>query len=111
MRACDSEFVSVHITVLDAALAERLARRLVEERCAACVNIVSGVRSVYRWQGGVEQGDELLLIAKTRAERLSEVERVVLDEHSDEVPCLVALPLVAGHDAYLDWVTAQLRRD
>lgn len=94
-------------TTPDRDVAERLARALVDARAAACVNVVPGLRSFYRWQGEVEVGDELQLLIKTRAGRLDEVERIVRALHPYSVPELVALPIVAGADDYLAWIHEQ----
>lgn len=102
------DLVSVHVTVPDPELAEQLARALVERRLAACVNVLPGVRSVYRWNGAVEQGDELLLLIKTERARLPELEAEVLARHSDEVPCLLVQSVEAGHAPYVAWLHEQV---
>jgi len=84
--------------------AERIATALVERRLAACVNVVPGVTSVYRWKGDVQRDAELLLVIKTRADRLEELRKVLLSLHPYEVPELVALPIEGGHAAYLEWL-------
>lgn len=89
--------------------AERIAGALVERGLAACVNIVPGVTSVYRWQGRVERDQEHLLVMKTSAARFEELKRHLLELHPYEVPELVAWPLGAGHRAYLDWLDESLR--
>jgi periplasmic divalent cation tolerance protein len=84
--------------------AARIARALVGERLAACVNVVPGVHSVYRWKGEVEETTEWLLLIKSRRplfERLAEALRQV---HSYDVPEIVALPIVAGSESYLEWL-------
>lgn len=97
-----------YCTCPDAASAQALARALVDERLAACVNRVPGVRSTYRWQGEViDDGEELLLI-KTTAERLPALKARLPQLHPYEVPELVAVPVADGHDTYLDWVRAQI---
>ena len=93
----------VLVTAPDDAAAQ-LSRRLVEERLVACVNIVPGVRSVYRWQGAVEEGSEVLLIMKTRADRCDELAVRVADLHPYDVPEVLSLPVLGGGEAYLDWV-------
>ena len=91
-------------TVGTAEDAERIARALVERRLAACVNVVAGVVSFYRWKGAVEKEEERLLVIKTRAERLEALREALVELHPYEVPELVALPVEAGHAPYLAWL-------
>ena len=97
----------VLMTAPDAACAERLARALVEERLAACVNVVPGVRSFYRWQGAVEDAAELLLVAKTRADRAEALAARVKELHPYGLPEVLTLPAAGGSAAYLDWVRTE----
>jgi periplasmic divalent cation tolerance protein len=89
--------------------AERLARALVDGRLAACVNVVPGVRSFYRWKGKIDCSEEFLLVVKTSRDLFpalcAEIERL----HPYEVPELLALPVVAGAENYLSWFQANLR--
>lgn len=87
-----------------AGAAEALAAGLVEARVAACVNVLPGVRSVYRWQGQVERADETLLIAKTAASRYAALEAEVRRLHPYELPEIVAVNVSGGLPAYLRWV-------
>ena len=91
----------------DAASAEAIARALVAERLAACVNQVPGLRSTYRWQGQLEQASEVLLLIKTTSDRLDAMTARLRDLHPYELPELIAVEVRAGLPAYLDWVTAQ----
>ncbi len=84
--------------------AVKLARTLVEERVVACVNIVPGVRSFYRWKGAIEDEQELVLLMKTRREAFERVKAAISEHHPYEVPELIALPIEAGSEAYLGWV-------
>ncbi len=95
----------------DEASAARIAQALVEERLAACVTRFSGARSVYRWQGAIEQADEVQLLIKTAQSHYAALERRVLALHPYDVPEVLVLPVVAGHGAYLDWMDAQLGQD
>jgi periplasmic divalent cation tolerance protein len=81
-----------------------LARVLVEERLAACVNLVREVRSIYRWQGKIEDDRETLLLVKTRKTILSRLERRVRELHSYDVPEIMALSFESGAKPYLDWL-------
>lgn len=84
--------------------ARSIARRLVDERLAACVNIVGPIRSVYRWRDAVEDEAEFLLLIKTRSSLLRRVEQRVIELHSYEVPELLALAPSRGSAAYLGWL-------
>jgi periplasmic divalent cation tolerance protein len=91
----------------DRATADRIARTLVDERLAACVNVVPGVASTYRWQGIVEQADEVLLIVKTVRARLTALGDRLVALHPYELPELVAVEIVGGLPGYLDWLVEQ----
>lgn len=84
--------------------AAKIARSLVEERIAACVNIVGPVRSLYRWRGAIEDEKEYLLIIKSRAQLFPKLERRVKELHSYEVPEVVALAMSRVSKPYLDWL-------
>jgi len=94
----------VLVTAPDAETGARIARALVEERLVACVNLLPGVRSVYRWEGRVEDEGEVLLVLKTASARLDAVAARVKDLHPYELPEVVALPVVGGSRGYLQWV-------
>lgn len=88
----------------------RIARRVVTERLAACVNLMlSPIESHYTWKGKVEKAREYLLVMKTAASRLAELEKEVKRLHSYDVPEFIALTIEEGSRAYLDWVAASLR--
>jgi periplasmic divalent cation tolerance protein len=99
----------VYCTCPDAATGQRIADALVGERLAACVNLLPGVTSVYRWQGQVEQASEILLLIKTTADRFEALSARVLELHPYELPEVIAVEVRAGLPAYLDWVAAQTR--
>jgi periplasmic divalent cation tolerance protein len=95
----------VLVTCANPIQAKLIARSVVEKRLAACVNILrSPIESHYRWKGEVEKARELLLLIKTTARKLGGLEREVKRLHSYEVPEFIALPIVAGSKAYLDWL-------
>jgi periplasmic divalent cation tolerance protein len=81
-----------------------IGRRLVEEHLAACVNVLPGARSVYVWEGGVQEASEALLMIKTRRDRYPALAKRIQELHSYAVPEIVALPIDSGASAYLDWV-------
>src|SRR5690349_14011402 len=91
--ACDSE-----------EQARQIASHLVEQRLAACVNIVAGARSIYRWKGKIEDASEWLLIIKSRRDLMDRLRAAVGTIHSYEVPELLALPVVDGSEGYLAWL-------
>lgn len=95
------------VTARDADEAARLARVLVDERLAACVNIVPGVRSLYRWQGRVEDAPEVLLLVKSVRPRLEAIVARVRALHSYSVPEVIAMPITGGSEAYLAWLAAE----
>ena len=90
--------------------AERIARSLVETGLAACVNLVPGVVSFYRWKGKLERDQEVLLVIKTTGERFADLKAALLAQHPYELPELVALPIAAGHEPYLEWLSASVKR-
>jgi periplasmic divalent cation tolerance protein len=97
----------VYVTAPSPEEAARIGRAVVEERLAACANVLDGMHSIYRWRGRLEEAKEVVLILKTRAERLPELTARVKALHSYEVPCVVALPIAGGNAAYLDWISAE----
>lgn len=96
-------------TAPDLAVAERLARGLVEARLVACVNLVPGVTSIYRWKDAVHADAEVLLVAKTVAENVPAIEAFLAREHPYECPESVALEVVSVGGAYLAWLQANTR--
>lgn len=99
-----SKQVVVLITTGSKEEAERIANALVAEMMAACVNVIPGVTSVYRWEGEVQRAQEWLLVAKSRIEVLNDVIRRVKALHSYDLPEIIALPLAGGSDSYLRWI-------
>ena len=106
MRAEDARVVLV--TTPDVDTARRIARALVEERHAACGNVVPGLTSIYRWQGTVQEDAEALLVLKTCADRLSGLAMRVTELHPYDVPEVLALSIDHGNQPYLDWLGACL---
>ncbi len=106
MTAPRVAFVVVLVTAGSADEAQRIARALVTERLAGCVNVVGPVRSIYRWQDAVEEAEEHLLIVKARAEELGALETRIRALHSYDVPEMLALPVTAGSEDYLAWLAS-----
>jgi uncharacterized protein involved in tolerance to divalent cations len=94
----------VFVSCEDRAQAEKIAGALVEEKLAACVNVLPGVRSCYVWEGKVTWAEELLLVIKTARGRYEDLEKRVMALHSYEVPEVIGLPIEAGAEKYLRWV-------
>jgi periplasmic divalent cation tolerance protein len=84
--------------------AHKIARLLVKEKKAACVNILPGVESLFRWKGRIDSARECLLLVKTRAALLPEIIRLVKGIHSYELPEIIALPITGGSEDYLRWL-------
>lgn len=101
----------VYVTCPDPAIGEKIAGELVRERLAACVNVVPGLRSVYRWRGEIETDDEVLLLIKTAASRFEALCERVRELHPDTVPEIVATPVVQGLNDYLQWVRDETRAE
>ena len=93
----------------DRASAERLAELLLEQRLAACVNILAPCRSVYRWKGAVQHDEEHPMLIKTSAERYGALEQALREGHPYELPEIIAVPIEQGLPAYLDWVAAETK--
>ncbi len=91
----------------DRATAEKLAEALIDGGLAACVNILSPCRSVYRWQGEVQHDEEFPLLIKTTRERYAALEQAIRAGHPYELPEIIAVPVERGLPAYLDWVAAE----
>ncbi len=104
MSAEDPAVRVVLITAPDVETAYRLARTLVAERLAACVNVVPAIRSFYRWEGSVKDEPESLLVVKTRADRGAALAARVAELHPYDLPEVLELPATGGSAAYLRWV-------
>ena len=104
MGTMDSSPIVVLCTVPDQPAAERVGRGLVEAKLAACVNVIPGLRSFYRWEGEVQDDAELLLVIKTVRGRYAEVEAFVTEAHPYDVPELIQLDVGGGSKGYLEWL-------
>lgn len=108
-RPQDGRALVVLVTAPTVARAVRIARALVEERLAACGNVVPGLRSLFRWEGKVQDQAEALLLLKTTRRRFRALRARVLALHPYQVPEILALPVEAGNAAYLDWIASSVR--
>jgi periplasmic divalent cation tolerance protein len=101
-----SRFVVVLTTAASEEVAARLADALVSRRLAACVNVVPGIVSTYRWEGKVATDPERLLLIKTTTARLGQVETLIGELHDYDLPEVIVLPVLGGSEAYLGWIEA-----
>ncbi|MEX2642082.1 MAG: divalent-cation tolerance protein CutA [Acetobacterales bacterium] len=99
----------VYITAASREEAHMLAKILVEERLAACANVLGDIRSFFRWEGEARDDGEVSLIAKTRTAVLERLTARVVEMHSYDCPCVVALPIVGGHAPFLSWIEDETR--
>jgi periplasmic divalent cation tolerance protein len=103
-RASETDEVVVFITAPTDEEAALIAKSVVESKLAACVNIIRSIRSIYSWQGKVEDDNEVLMIVKTRQELFESLSARVKELHSYDVPEVIALPIVKGSEDYLTWL-------
>ena len=97
----------IYMTASDLDEARRIARALVDERLAACVNILGPMESIYRWQGRVEEAGEVAMIAKTAETNVHALTKRVAELHSYACPCIVALPIEHGYAPFLEWIVGE----
>jgi len=102
-----TEYITVLITAPNEEEAAKISRTIVEESLAACVSIIRSVRSIYRWQGRVEDESEVLMIAKTKRALFDRLKGRIKELHSYEVPEIIGLPVIEGSKQYLDWLSQE----
>jgi periplasmic divalent cation tolerance protein len=98
----------VYMTAGSLAEARTIGRELVESGLAACVNILPGMQSIYRWEGKIEEATEVVMIAKTTAPRVPALTAKVKSLHSYDCPCVVSLKVEEGYQPFLDWIAANV---
>lgn len=98
----------VFCTCENQAEARRIARILVDERLAACANIIASVQSIYRWEGAVSEAEEAQILLKTTTDRYPALEKRIAELHSYDTPEIIATPIAAGSDRYLSWLREQV---
>ena len=108
MSESESPVMTVLMTTPDTETAERIGGTVVEERLAACANVVAGVTSIFRWKGRVERESEVLVILKTTADEVDLLRERIVELHPYDVPEVIALSVSTGHAPYLDWVRAEV---
>ena len=109
MKASQAGFRLVLVTCPDAKTARRLAQAALRARLIACANLVPGIESLYRWQGKIEKGREVLMLIKTTAARLASLERLILEKHPYDTPEFLVLPINRGTQKYLTWLSECVR--
>ena len=97
-------YIVVFVTAKDAKQAQKIAAGLIRGRLAACVNVVKDIKSIFWWEGSVDQSDEALLIIKSRKTLLKKIIRKVKELHSYQLPEIIALPIIDGSKDYLKWI-------
>ena len=97
----------VFTTLPSADKAAELAKALVEERLAACANLLPAIRSIYRWQGKLQDENEVLVLLKTRQQQFERLKERIVELHPYDVPEIIAIPVEQGHKAYLDWIAGE----
>jgi periplasmic divalent cation tolerance protein len=103
------DYVIVLVTTADKQEAERIIRRLLDEKLIACANIISPVSSHFHWSGRIEKADECLVLMKSREDLFEELAETVKSLHSYEVPEILALPIINGSKTYIDWLESCLQ--
>jgi periplasmic divalent cation tolerance protein len=109
MTDAETNVRAVLTTAPNAEVGGLIARALVEERFAACVNVIPGVRSIYRWEGEVQDDPEVVLIIKTRADRCEALAARIKDLHPYDLPEVLVLPAVGGSAPYLAWIETETK--
>ncbi len=102
-----SEHTLILSTIDSREAAEKIAHHVVEERLAACVNIISDITSVYKWKGALERTTEILMVIKTTRERLPRLIERIKELHTYELPEVIALPIQDGYPPYLEWIVSE----
>jgi len=103
-----TDFAVVLVTASGLEESNKIASIILDKRMAACVNIVPKISSLFWWRGKIDAADEVLLIIKTRASRVKDIIDAVKSIHSYSVPEIIALPIMAGHSDYLDWIAGEV---
>jgi periplasmic divalent cation tolerance protein len=99
-----TDYIVVFVTCASEKEGEKIAQALVQEKLAACVNIVPGLKSVFRWKGKISTEEEVLLMIKTKDVLFEKLKKRVMELHSYEVPEIIALGILTGYEKYLDWL-------
>ena len=100
-----NQHIMLLCTCPDRETAASLAHKILQDSLAACINILPGIESVYRWQGKVEQDTEVLMLIKSLSRAADELERIITQNHPYELPEIITVPIDAGSNDYLQWIT------
>lgn len=109
--AAENEFIAVYVTAPTADDGKAIASKLINEKLAACVNMIPGIQSMYWWEGKVETDSEVLLMIKSRAQLFDALSKVVVDTHPYDVPEVIAVPITNGNKGYLDWLASSTEKE
>jgi len=109
-NAMSTDYLLIYSTCPDLSTAERIAQQLVEAELAACVSIIPGLTSIYKWQGAIEQNQEVLLMIKSRGSHYAALELSLRQHHPHELPEIIAVPIERGLPPYLNWIDESLNR-
>ena len=101
--------IVIFITSANKKEAAKIAQALIKNKLAACVNIAGNLQSIFRWEGKIDQAKEILLVVKSKKEKLNKIIKLVKSLHSYETPEIIALPIVGGFKPYLNWINESLR--
>lgn len=102
--------ILVYMTAKDPGEARKIGEVLVRTKLAACINILESMHSLFQWQKDVQSEQETVLLAKTRLDLLEDLTAKVLEIHSYDCPCVIALPIIGGHQAFLDWIGSETKQ-
>lgn len=103
------KYIVILTTASNKIEALKISNALIKKRLCACVNIINGLDSIYRWKGKVERSKENLLIIKTTKGMFEKVEKEIVKNHSYDTPEIIAVPVVIGNKRYLEWIDAEIR--
>jgi periplasmic divalent cation tolerance protein len=100
----NTTFCIIYCTASSEGEGEQISAALVEKKLVACCNIIPDVKSIYQWKNKVESANEVLLVLKSTVNLIPEIKKVITDQHSYDVPEIIAVPVVAGSQEYLEWI-------
>lgn len=102
------DYIFVYTTAKDETEADRIAKHAVNQRVAACANIIPKMKSYYYWKGNVQSDAECVVVFKTTSALFSKLEAAIIEKHSYECPCIISLPIQAAHVPYLKWISSNV---